>query len=56
ENNLKELKGADVLKSQGVFVVSRRALEEREGLLGMTKEMLERIEAHLCARDQYIVR
>ncbi|CAI5979173.1 unnamed protein product [Closterium sp. NIES-64] len=55
ENNLKELKGADVLKSQGVFVVSRRALEEREGLLGMTKEMLERIEAHLCARDQYIV-
>ncbi|CAI5472489.1 unnamed protein product [Closterium sp. Yama58-4] len=55
ENNLKELKGADVLNSQGVFVVSRRALEEREGLLGMTKEMLERIEAHLCARDQYIV-
>ncbi|GJP40125.1 hypothetical protein CLOM_g24411 [Closterium sp. NIES-68] len=59
ENNLKELKGADVLSSQGVFVgvfvVSRRALEERPGLLGMTKEMLERIEAHLCARDQYIV-
>lgn len=55
ENNLKELNDARVLNSQGVFVVSRRALADRPALLAMTKEMLERIEAHLCARDQYIV-
>ena len=55
ENNLKELKGGRVLDSQGVLVMSRRAVEERGGILPMVKELLERIEAHLFARNKYSV-
>eukprot|EP00271_Cylindrocystis_brebissonii_P011814 TRINITY_DN29779_c0_g1_i1.p1 TRINITY_DN29779_c0_g1~~TRINITY_DN29779_c0_g1_i1.p1 ORF type:complete len:450 (+),score=71.27 TRINITY_DN29779_c0_g1_i1:230-1579(+) len=55
ENNLKELKGARVLDSQGVLVASRKALLERKGTLAAAHEMLERLEAHLRARDRFAV-
>lgn len=55
ENNLKELKGGCVLQSQGVLVASRRALEERKGALEATREMLERLEAHLRAKNRFSV-
>ena len=33
ENNLKEIEGGHILDSQGILVGSRRALQERSGLL-----------------------
>ena len=55
ENNLKELDGGKVIESEGVLVASKRALREVDGALEVVKEMLERFEAHLRAREQYSV-
>ncbi|KAJ3681966.1 hypothetical protein LUZ60_014539 [Juncus effusus] len=55
ENNLKEIEGGTVLQSQAVLVASRRALNSREGVLEITHEMLERLEAHLQASGQIMV-
>jgi hypothetical protein len=41
-----------LLQSEGVLVANRRSLLEREGLLSIVHEILERLEAHLVA-DQY---
>ncbi|KAK3419676.1 hypothetical protein EUGRSUZ_G00352 [Eucalyptus grandis] len=49
ENNLKEIEGGTVLESQAVLVASRKSLIQREGVLGATCEILERLEAHLKA-------
>lgn len=38
---------------QGVFVGSRKALQERPEVLDIAHEMLERLEAHLRAKEQY---
>lgn len=54
ENNLKEIKGGTVLKSQAVFVASKRALQ-RKDVLEAAHEMLERLEAHLRAVGQFTV-
>ncbi|PKI74870.1 hypothetical protein CRG98_004642 [Punica granatum] len=55
ENNLKEIEGGTVLESQGVLVASRRSLIKREGVLDITHEILERLEAHLRAAGQFTV-
>eukprot|EP00250_Pteridium_aquilinum_P011165 c19879_g1_i1 orf=102-1316(+) len=55
ENNLKQIEGGLVLKSQGVLVASKRALLHRETALEKTHEILERLEAHLRARSQFTV-
>ena len=55
ENNLKELDGGKVIESEGVLVASKRALREVDGALEVVKEMLERFEAHLRAKEQYSV-
>lgn len=55
ENNLKQIEGGSVLKSQGVLVASKRALLERPAVLEVTHEILERLEAHLRARNQFAV-
>ncbi|KAK4802111.1 hypothetical protein SAY86_000314 [Trapa natans] len=55
ENNLKEIEGGTVLESQGVFVASRRSLIQRSGVLDITHEILERLEAHLRAVGQFTV-
>nr|XP_019705263.1 ATP phosphoribosyltransferase, chloroplastic isoform X2 [Elaeis guineensis] len=52
ENDLKEIEGGVVLESQAVFVASRRSLNIREGVLEITHEILERLEAHLRATGQ----
>lgn len=49
ENNLKELEGGLILKSQGCLVANKRALQERPGLLEVVHELIERFEAHLKA-------
>jgi ATP phosphoribosyltransferase len=38
---------------QGVLVANRRSLLERPGLLGITRELLERFDAHLKAAQFY---
>ncbi|KAK1275924.1 hypothetical protein QJS04_geneDACA000874 [Acorus gramineus] len=55
ENNLKEIDGGVVLESQAVFVGSKNSLIRREGVLDITHEMLERLEAHLRAVGQVMV-
>ncbi|KAJ7946585.1 ATP phosphoribosyltransferase [Quillaja saponaria] len=55
ENNLKEIEGGVVLKSQAVLVSSRKSLIERKGVLDTTHEILERLEAHLRAIGQFTV-
>ncbi|KAK1320438.1 hypothetical protein QJS10_CPA03g00772 [Acorus calamus] len=55
ENNLKEIDGGVVLESQAVFVGSKNSLIRREGVLDITHEMLERLEAHLRAIGQVMV-
>ncbi|KAK1298739.1 hypothetical protein QJS10_CPB14g00907 [Acorus calamus] len=55
ENNLKEIDGGVVLESQAVFVGSKNSLIRREGVLDVTHEMLERLEAHLRAVGQVMV-
>ncbi|KAG5082490.1 hypothetical protein JHK84_052528 [Glycine max] len=68
ENNLKEIKGGDVLESQiinssvslwqlnalqAVFITSRKSMIQQKGVLETTHEMLERLEAHLRAIGQF---
>ncbi|XP_026666235.1 ATP phosphoribosyltransferase, chloroplastic-like isoform X6 [Phoenix dactylifera] len=55
ENDLKEIEGGVVLASQAVFVASKRSLNTREGVLEITHEILERLEAHLRATGQVTV-
>lgn len=49
ENNLKELSGGLIMESQGALVANKRALQDREGLLEVVHELIERFEAHLKA-------
>ncbi|KAK6121362.1 hypothetical protein DH2020_044889 [Rehmannia glutinosa] len=55
ENNLKEIEGGVILESQAVLVASRKSLIQRKGVLDITHEMLERLEAHLRAGGQFTV-
>ncbi|KAG8368828.1 hypothetical protein BUALT_Bualt15G0087400 [Buddleja alternifolia] len=55
ENNLKEIEGGVILESQAVLVASKRSLIQRKGVLDITHEMLERLEAHLKAAGQFTV-
>ncbi|CAI9786178.1 unnamed protein product [Fraxinus pennsylvanica] len=55
ENNLKEIEGGVMLESQAVLVASRKSLNQRKGVLDITHEILERLEAHLRAVDQFTV-
>lgn len=41
---------------QAVLVASRKSLIQRKGVLDITHEMLERLEAHLKAMGQFTVR
>lgn len=55
ENNLKEIEGGVIVESQAVLVASRKSLIQRKGVLDITHEMLERLEAHLKAVGQFTV-
>ncbi|CAA3007495.1 ATP phosphoribosyltransferase 2, chloroplastic-like [Olea europaea subsp. europaea] len=55
ENNLKEIEGGVILESQAVLVASRKSLNQRKGVFDITHEILERLEAHLRAADQFTV-
>ncbi|XP_034228925.1 ATP phosphoribosyltransferase 1, chloroplastic-like isoform X2 [Prunus dulcis] len=55
ENNLKEIEGGVVLRSQAVLVASKRSLIQRKSALDTTHEILERLEAHLRAEGQFTV-
>uniref|UniRef100_A0A2P2MKI5 ATP phosphoribosyltransferase n=2 Tax=Rhizophora mucronata TaxID=61149 RepID=A0A2P2MKI5_RHIMU len=55
ENNLKEIEGGVVLESRAVLVASGKALIKRKGVLDITHEILERLEAHLKAVGQFMV-
>lgn len=55
ENSLKEIEGGLVLESQAVLVASRKSLCQRREVLDTTREILERLEAHLRAVGQSMV-
>eukprot|EP00976_Prorocentrum_cordatum_P040425 819657-Prorocentrum_minimum.AAC.1 len=53
ENNLKQLEGARIMESEGVLVARKAALLEQPGALGIVRELLERVDAHLTANEQF---
>ncbi|XP_024190416.1 ATP phosphoribosyltransferase 2, chloroplastic [Rosa chinensis] len=55
ENNLKEIEGGVVLRSQAVLVANKRSLLKMKSALETTHEILERLETHLKAEGQYTV-
>ncbi|KAL2511838.1 ATP phosphoribosyltransferase 2 [Abeliophyllum distichum] len=55
ENNLKEIEDGVILESQAALVASRKSLNLRKGVLDITHEILERLEAHLRAVGQFMV-
>ncbi|KAL3729468.1 hypothetical protein ACJRO7_026569 [Eucalyptus globulus] len=54
-NNLKEIEGGTVLVSQAVLVANRKSLMQREDVLDTTRQIFERVEAHLKAVSQFMV-
>lgn len=55
ENRLKEIEGGQILHSQAVFIGNRTALAEQSDVLGVAREILERIEAQLRASEHYTI-
>ncbi|KAF9690287.1 hypothetical protein SADUNF_Sadunf01G0179800 [Salix dunnii] len=55
ENNLKEIEGGVLLESQAILVARKKSLIEQKDVRDRTKEILERLEAHLRAVDQFTV-
>jgi len=55
ENNLKEIEDGVVVQSQATLVASRKSLHKRKGVLEITHELLERLEAHLRATTELMV-
>lgn len=55
ENHLKMLDGGQILQSQGCLFGNRAALKRNAELLTITRQILERFEAHLRAKAQYSV-
>ncbi|KAA8493042.1 ATP phosphoribosyltransferase, chloroplastic [Porphyridium purpureum] len=53
ENLLKEISGGMVLQSTMQLVANRTELQKSKPLLGVARELLERIEAHILGADQY---
>jgi len=55
DNHLKPLKDGVICRSQSVLIGNREALETREDVLGVTRKLLEFIEAQLRAHGQHMV-
>jgi ATP phosphoribosyltransferase len=55
ENRLKEIEGGQLLSSQAVFIGNRTALTGQPQVLAIAREMLERFEAHLRAKEHYTI-
>uniref|UniRef100_A0A0A9D5I6 ATP phosphoribosyltransferase n=1 Tax=Arundo donax TaxID=35708 RepID=A0A0A9D5I6_ARUDO len=55
EKNLKEIEDGVVLESQATLVASRISLHKRKGVLEITHELLERLEAHFRASAELMV-
>eukprot|EP00798_Chlamydomonas_sp_ICE-L_P023078 gene23078-30270_t len=55
ENNLKELVGGDIMESEGILIANKNSLLDREGLLQIVHELIERFDAHLKANQFYSV-
>jgi ATP phosphoribosyltransferase len=55
DNHLKPLPDGTIVEAQAVLIGNRESLERRQAVLSATCHMLEFIEAHLQARDKYLV-
>eukprot|EP00899_Mesostigma_viride_P014443 jgi/Mesvir1/229/Mv13572-RA.1 len=55
ENNLKEVDGGYIVDSQAVLVARRAALLANPKMLETAHELIERLDAHLRAEDQFSV-
>ena len=51
ENHLKTIEGGEILQSQVCLFGNRQALQSDESLVSITRQILERIEAHLRAKQ-----
>lgn len=55
ENRLRTIEGGTILRSQAILIGNRAALRARSNLLEATRQIVEFIEAHLRARDKYMI-
>ncbi|MFQ6100953.1 MAG: ATP phosphoribosyltransferase [Anaerolineae bacterium] len=55
DNRLRSLKDGSILHSQAVLIVNRTALESRPEVLGVARQLLEIVEAHLRAEERLSV-
>lgn len=55
DNHLRELDGGAILHSQAILIANRTALQERPAVLGIARQLLEIIEAHLRAEECHLV-
>ncbi len=55
DNRLRALEDGVILHSQAVLIANRRALETRADALEVARHLLEYIEAHLRAQENYLV-
>ena len=55
DNHLRALAGGVVLRSQAVLIANRAALGQQPAALAVARHLLEYIEAHLRARDSYLI-
>jgi ATP phosphoribosyltransferase len=55
DNHLRPLADGVILQSQAVLIANRAALQTRPAVLALAYQLLEYIEAHLRAEDNYLV-
>ncbi len=55
ENNLRPLIDGVIVDSQANFIGNRQALRDRSDVFQVTEQMLELFEAHLRAKNQYMI-
>lgn len=55
DNHLRPLTDGQILASQAVLIAHKKALQERQEVLSIARQMLEYVEAHLRAEGSYLV-
>jgi ATP phosphoribosyltransferase len=55
DNHLRELDDGAILHSQAILIANRAALKRRPEVLGLARELLEYVEAHLRAQECHLV-
>ncbi|MFW6183073.1 MAG: ATP phosphoribosyltransferase [Chloroflexota bacterium] len=55
DNHLRELEDGAILHSQAILIANKKALQERDDVLAIARQLIEYIEAHQRAQDCHLV-